>query len=249
VHPHHSEALHLVSQALRGRFSLRFVVLTTMVLFWIALLLIIFMVLLRSYYHARDRYRASRRKIYEPAIDLVLTEESDSTVMEALAPRRWGDSDIVQDVIIDSMKHLDGPPFFSLQAAAMKLGIMDRNLKALNSANKLWRGRALEALGIMRAQPAMLAIILLLPKQSRDMKLVALRALALIGDPFALPYYEREAETLPPAMLPRLASLMLEFGPASQPFIRTLINDRPEAFPPRVMKGVLGEAAFVLALK
>jgi hypothetical protein len=246
VHPHKSEALRQLSLALQGRFSLQVVVFATVILFWIVVLLIACMLGLRGYYYARARYRASRRKVYEPAIEMVLMDEPQDKVVDALAPVRWGDADIVQDVILDSMRHLEGPPLVSLQAAATKTGLMDRNLRLLHSRNKLKRGRAMEALGIMRAHPAMLAIIALLPKLPRDMKLVALRSLSLIGDPFALPYYEREAESLPPTMLPRLASLMLEFGPAAQPFIKKLIRERPEAFPRRVMKLLLGEVAFVL---
>ncbi len=238
----------MLSLALQGHFSLDMIVFTTIVLFWIVAILITYMLLLRSYYYLRARYMASRRKLYEPAIELVLLDEPQEKVLDALAPKRWGDREVILRVILDSMRHLEGPPFDSLQAACFKLGFMDRALKQLSSRNKLRRGRAMEALGIMRAHPAMLAIIMLLPKQPRDMKLVALRSLSLIRDPFALPYYEREAETLPPTMLPRLASLMLEFGPPAQPFIRTLINDRPEAFPPRVMKLLLQETAHYAAL-
>ena len=45
------------------------------------------------------------------------------------------------------------------------------------------------------------------------------------------------------AMLPRLASLMLEFGPASGPRIKELIDRHRLAFPPRVMKELLQETA------
>jgi hypothetical protein len=173
-------------------------------------------------------------------------EEPPEKVLATLAPKRWGDGDVVQTVMLDAMRHLEGPPFEALKNAAVKLGFMDRNLALLGARNKLKRGNAMEALGIMRAHEAMVAIIAMLPKQPRDMKLVALRSLALIGDPFSLTYYEREAETLPPTMLPRVASLMLEFGPQAQPFIRKLIKDRPEAFPPRVMRLLLREAAFTV---
>ena len=232
-------------RALEGHISLQFVVLTTIILFWIALILICYMLLLRLYYHLRRAYMDRRRKLYEPAIEMVLLEEPFEKILETLRPKRWGDAEVVQEVMLDSMDQLIGGPFETLQRAAFMLGIMERNLKMLRSKTKLRRGKAMEALGVMRATPAVVPILLILPKQTRDMKLVALRALARIGDAKTLPYFVRTANSLPPAMLPRLASLMLEFGAPGLPSIKAIVSQHAKAFPPRVLQLLLAEAAVV----
>ena len=243
MHFHRGSARYLVLRALEGHISFQFVVLTTIVLFWIVLLLIAYMLGLRLYYHLKQTYRARRRKLYDPAIEMVLLEEPFEKILEALRPKRWGDAEIVQEVMLDSMDQLIGSPFETLQRAAFELGIVERNLKMLKSKVKLRRGKAMEALGIMRIFPAVVPILQILPKQTKDMKLVALRALARIGDPKTLPYFVRTASALPPAMLPRLASLMLEFGAPALPAIKTLVSQNSKAFPPRVLQLLLAETA------
>jgi hypothetical protein len=242
-------ARYLLIRALEGHLTLQFVVFSTIVLFWITVILIAFMLLLRLYYHLRREYLDRRRKLYEPAIALALMEEPREKIMEALRPRRLGDMEVVENVILDSIRHLTGTPFSSLQAAAFKLGIVERNLKRMHSKNKLQAGQGMEALGIMRAPQAVVAIISLLPKLRQDMKLVALRALALVGDNKTLPYFMKSAGALPPAVLPRLASLMLEFGSVAIPYITKLVNQNPGAFPPRIMKILLAEEALAEALQ
>jgi hypothetical protein len=95
----------------------------------------------------------------------------------------------------------------------------------------------------MRAPQAVVGILDILGREPMDMKLVALRSLAAIGNPAVLPYFLKAADRLPPPMLPRLASLMLEFGAPARHWIGELINRHREAFPPRVIQEVLKETA------
>jgi hypothetical protein len=121
--------------------------------------------------------------------------------------------------------------------------LVERNLARLKSRNRLRSGTAMETLGIMRAPQAVVGIIAILDREPMDMKLVALRALAAIGNPATLPYFVKVSDRLSPAMLPRLASLMLEFGPVARPWIEELIDRHREAFPPRVIQEILIENA------
>jgi hypothetical protein len=233
----------LAGRALQGQLSLRFIVLTTVVLFWIAAVLIGYMLILRTYYHLRAKYLASRRKLYEPAVEMVLMEEPREKILEAFRPRRWLDEEPVQEVLLEAMEHLIGDSFALLQGVAVELGFVERNLKLLKSSNHFRKGNAMEALGIMKAPAAIPVLIAMMPELTQDMKLSALRALALIGDPSALPSYRSAADALPQAMLPRLASLMLEYGKAAAPYIQSLVRDHPHAFPPRVMQLLRAETA------
>ncbi|MBI3553176.1 MAG: hypothetical protein HY077_11825 [Elusimicrobia bacterium] len=243
MHYHRGSALYMAGRALKGRFNLQFIVLTTVILFWVVLVLILYMLLTRLYYHFKRRRMDARRKLYDPAVELVLTEAPLPEIIAALRPKEAGDEEVVEEVILDAMQPLTGGPFEALQAAAVELGFVERNLRALKARSRFRRSQAMETLGIMRVKPAIAAIGALLPAEALGMKLVALRALALIGDPQALPLLERTADSLPPAMLPRLASLMLEFGEPAKPFIEGLIRNHASSFTPRIMKILLKETA------
>ena len=181
--------LSLLLKATEGRISFQLVIATTIVLFWITFVLFVFTILFRIYQHLRLRYRTARRRLYDPAIEKVLMEEPLEEVIAALRPRRWGDGSVVQEVMVDNMRYLKGPPFDTLCTAAQRLGVVERNLAALKSRSKLRRGTAMDALGVMRAPQAVVGIIAILDQESMDMRLVALRALAAIGNPASLPTF------------------------------------------------------------
>jgi hypothetical protein len=95
----------------------------------------------------------------------------------------------------------------------------------------------------MRERRAIVVLLDVLEREGFDLKLVALRALARIGDPAVLPYLARAARTMPPAMMTRLASLALEFGAPGRKALTALVAERPGSFPPRVMRAILEQAA------
>jgi len=201
------------------------------------------MALFRVYHRIRLRYRASRAAVYQPAIELVLMEEPFEAVLAALRPRRFGDEDMIQEVMVDSMRHLSGAPFETLQQAARELGFIEKNVAALRSPRRHRRGRALDLLGVMRAADSVPAILSALDGELLDQKLVALRALAAIGDVSALPRFVAQAETLPPPLLPRLVSLMFEFGAPGRDAVAEIINRHPGQFPPGFIKDILMQFA------
>lgn len=224
-----------------GRFSLRLVVLATVALFWIVALLFAYMALYRLYHRLRADYRARRSLAYLPAIELVLLEEPFEKVLEALRPRRWGDASVVRELMVENMRHIEGPPFEQLNRCARDLGFIQADLRALRSPNKLRRGMALEALGVMRVREAVPDIVKILDAGAADIKLTALRALAAIGDPEALPHFLTVSDRLSPPMMVRLASLMMEFGAPAREWVRKLITRHPEAFNARTTALVLRE--------
>lgn len=236
-------AISSLLEAARGRLSLQLVIYASLVLFCVVILLSSCVLLLRAYHRLRFRYRLGRRTLYEPAIEQVLMEAPLGEILETLRPRRRGDTGIVQEVMIENMRHLKGPPFETLREAAYRLGLIERNLLALGSKNKHRRGRAMEALGVMRASQAIVGILDILSREPLDMKLVALRALSEIGNPAVLPYFLKASDELPPAMMARLAALMMEFGASGREKIQELILRHPQAFPAHVMGDLLREMA------
>ncbi len=231
--------LHVVWALTEGRFSLGFVVVASLLLLAAVILLSAYMLAFRSYHAARARYRAGRAALYRPAIEQVLMEEPLDAVVATLRPRRWGDLDIVQEVMIESMRHLEGPPFETLKQAADRLGLVEKDIAALHSPNRHRRGRAMDALGVMRPNRAVPALIAALDREPLDLKLVALRALAAIGDPAALPVFLAEADRLPPTLLPRLISLVFEFHAAGRRTATEIINNHARSFPPAAVRDIL----------
>jgi hypothetical protein len=214
-----------------------------MLLIALVAVLFLYMGAFRLYHRGRAAYRARRRKVFAPAIELVLLEEPYEKVLAALTPRYPGDLDVVQELIVEHIRFLQGAPFDTLRRCAQGLGIFSKNLERLSSRRRLVRGRAMDVLGVLKSKEAVVLLSEGIEAVPLDLKLVALRSLAAIGDPLALPAFTKAADTVPPAMLVRLVSLMMEFGPASWPWIHILLSRHRESFPPRVLAQVLKELA------
>lgn len=226
-----------------GRPSLQLVVFASVVLFWAVALLAAYMLAFRLYHGARLYWTTRRGEVYQKAVELVLLEEPLEAVVEAFRPRYPGDRAVVENELTGAMRHLRGAPFETLGAAARRLGLVDSNLARVRSRRRRQRARAAENLGLMRAPEALEPLVALVRDDAPEVKLIALRSLALIGDARALPAFVEVADRLSPAMMVRLASLMMEFGAPARPFIAQLISRHPRAFPPRVMRLLLIEAA------
>jgi hypothetical protein len=226
-----------------GRPSLGFVIVATVAMLALVIGMSAYLVIFRAYHRARREYRERRLAAFQPAIELVLMEEPYSAVLEALRPRLSGDGDIVQELITENMRHLQGPPFETLRRAAVELGFVRDNLRALRSWDRHRRGHAMERLGLLRSKEAVPGLVEALSQEDLDLKLVAMRALAAIGDPSALTRILQAAESLPPGLLPRLASVMLEFGAPGRDAVRELMNRRAGDFPSASVPLVLRELA------
>ncbi|MDE2491981.1 MAG: hypothetical protein KGM24_14130 [Elusimicrobia bacterium] len=197
------------------------------------------MALFRAYHRTRAHYRERRAALYRPGIEAALMEEPADAVCAILRPRRWGDADIVQEVMVEAMRHLEGGAFETLRQAALRLGLSERALRDLRARDRHRRGRALDRLGVLRPAEAVPAILSVLDEQPLELKLVALRALAALGDHTVLPRLVREADALPPPLLPRLISLLLEFDAPGRRAAVDLINRHPRAFPPSAVRDIL----------
>ncbi|MEK7389319.1 MAG: HEAT repeat domain-containing protein [Elusimicrobiota bacterium] len=229
--------------AIEGRPSMGVVILASIALFFLVLAMAVYLIFLRAWHRLRHDYRRSRAVLYEPAVEMVLMDEPYEKIREALRPRRRGDADIVQEVVTQAMRHLQGPPFETFRRVSLELGFLRDNLEALKSWDRHRRGHAMERLGFLRSSQAVDPLVALMDRESLEMKLVAMRALAAIGDPRALPPLVAAALQVPPGLLPRLTSMILEFGPPGREAVLELINRRPGAFPTSATRDLLRELA------
>lgn len=227
----------------QGNASLQVVVVSSVVLFAIVVCLAGYMLGFRAYHRLRREYRERRAALYRPAIELVLMEEPYQTVLAALRPRRASDSEIAQEVAIESMRHLEGAPFETLSRACGDLRWVDDDLRALRERGRRRRGRAIDALGVMRAKRAIPELVAALGREDLELRLVVLRALAAIGDPAALPALVDESDRLPRPLLPRLVSLVFEFGSEGRAAAAEIVNRHPRDFPPGAVKDILTQFA------
>lgn len=226
-----------------GRLSILLIIYMSIVFFWAVVALFLYIGLFKAYHRLRRSYRERRKDLFRRGIELTLMEEPYEQVREAFRPRRIGDLDIAQEVLVDSVRHLTGTPRDTLCRTAFELGFVEHNLRRLKARNRHRRGRAMEALGVLKCPQAIVAILSILDKESLDLKIVALRSLAAIGDPAALPYFLKAADRLPSTLIPRLASLMLEFGPRSHPYVQQLVNKHGDEFPSLLFEELLKELA------
>lgn len=190
---------------------------------------------------ARAARRNSRRKAYEDALSSALAGGGElSAALEARFP---GEEGLVDEALLSVLRKTEGAGAGLLREAAARRGLVERKLRELSSPRRQERARAMQALGLLKAKQAVAPMLTAFEGEPLELKLVALKALADIGDPGAVAYYVSAAYMLPRYMVVPLASLLLRLGPPGRRGVQTLIARFPSSFPPRVMMEVLREAA------
>ena len=126
-----------------------------------------------------------------------------------------------------------------------RLGLVDKYIDRLRNARR-WRDRAFAAellgrVGNARAVPVLLETVRSTRTEDADVREIALRALARIADPRAVPPLAQAFSAAPVWLAPRLADILSRHGdPAIEPMIAIL--RRPESSPSRAWAAsVLGE--------
>lgn len=212
-------------------------------LFAVVAVLSVCALLFNVYDRFRAQYRCGRAAFAEEALRRGPADATGEELARVLRPRRPGDAAIMEEALLKSMRLPRGPVFERLRLAAVSLGLVERNLRRLRSRRPHERGRAMRALGILRVPEAVPALCAVLDGERLDLKLIALRALAEIGDPAAIPYLIAAAYQLPRAMIVGLGALLMEFGPPGRRGIQTLVARFPSSFPPQVMMDLLRQVA------
>lgn len=196
-----------------------------------------------AFARARARYRDSRRRAYEDALRGALGGTDPEALAAALAPRLPGDAVVVEESLLAVLRGLRGPQGERLREAALRLGLYERHLRALRSPGRPERVRAMRALGVLRAKQAVAPLLAGFEAESLELKRLALKTLADIGDPAAVPHFVAAAYALPRVEVVPLAAMLLRFGPPGRRGVQTLVARFPASFPPRVMMEVLRQAA------
>lgn len=201
------------------------------------------MLLASAVHGAGARARRARRKAYEEGVQAALGKAEPEALAAALRQRLAGDGDVVEEALFSVMRRSEGPRLERLREAALRLGLFERSLKALRSPRRAERVAAMQALGTLRAKQAVVPILSSFEAEGLDVRLVALKALADIGDPAAVPQFVAAAYTLPRVMVVRLAAMLPRFGPPGRRGVQVLVARFPASFPPRVMMDLLRQAA------
>ncbi len=190
---------------------------------------------------ARAARRSGRRKVYEDALSAALAGGGElSAALEARSP---SDEGLVDDALLAVLRRTEGAGAGLLREAAARRGLVERKLRGLASTRREERVRAMQALGLLRAKQAVAPMLSSFDGEPLEVKLVALKALADIGDPASVAHFVSAAYVLPRYMVVALASLLLRQGPPGRRGVQTLIARFPASFPPRVMMEVLRAAA------
>lgn len=190
---------------------------------------------------ARATRRSARRKVYEDAVSAALGGAGElAAALETLGP---ADEELVDEALLGVLRRTEGAGSGLLREAAVGRGLVERKLKDLSSPRRQERARAMQALGLLKAKKAVAPILTAFEGEPLEVKLVALKALADIGDPGSVAYFVSAAYVLPRYMVVPLASLLLRLGPSGRRGVQTLIARFPASFPPRVMMDVLRQAA------
>jgi hypothetical protein len=198
---------------------------------------------LNALQRVRARSRRARRKRYEDAVTGALADPAPEALAAALEPRRGVAAEVVEEALLAVLRDARAPEAQRLREAALRGGLYERNLRALRSPERGERVRAMQALGALRARQAVAPILTSFESEDMDVKLVALKALADIGDPGAVPYFVSAAYFLPRVMVVPLAAMLPRFGPPGRRGVQTLVARFPASFPPRVMMDLLRQAA------
>ena len=197
----------------------------------------------RAIQRAGALYHGSRRKLYEDAVTEALDCSGPSALAAALQLRLPGDAAAIEEALLAVIRGSRGPRFERLREAALRLGLFERNLRALRSPDRRERVRAMGALGDVRAKQAVTQILSTFESEDLNVKLVALKTLMDIGDPAAVSYFIAAAYLIPRVMVVPLAGMLPRLGPPGRRGVQTLVARFPASFPPRVLIELLRQAA------
>jgi len=216
--------------------------------------------LLYSVYLARvERSLARRKGMYRDVVAGLATRERSLLEPELRQLRTLRDFDAIEALLEEQARSLAERPDWLVDAYD-RLGLVDKYIERLGSARK-WRERAFAAellgrVGNAKAVPALLETVQATRSEDADVREIALRALARIGDPRAIgPLIEalKHAESW---LAPRIADILVRHGDGViEPMLAFLRE--PERHPARSWAAnILGELkaqrafpTLVLALK
>lgn len=196
--------------------------------------------------------RLERRKgMYRELVADLATGERWVLDLELHRPEILRDLDAFEAALEEQARRDTSRPAWLLEAYD-RLGLIDKYVEQLRNAHR-WRDRALAAellgrVGNAKAVPALLETIQATRTEDGDVRDIALRALARIGDPASVAPLTETLETADSWLAPHVADILTRHGEASIAPLLSVLERRTPARARAWAANVLGELRAPVAL-
>jgi HEAT repeat protein len=162
----------------------------------------------------RGREQRRRRRI-----ELDWRERIDGLILEgaALPPARRRDRPVLLDLLLRYLALVRGPEAQRITAYLENEGYVVRAVEGLRSRNRWTRATSAVRLGRMRSDAGVAALVDLMADESPDVRMVAARSLAAIGDPAAIGALTAALSDPSRWTATTVAADLVEMGPAAVP--------------------------------
>jgi HEAT repeat protein len=200
---------------------------------------------LYSVYLDRVEHRLARRKgLYRDLVAELATRERALLEPTINQIRALYDLDAFEAVLEEQARTATGRPSWLLEVYD-QLGLVDKYLDKLKYARK-WRDRAFAAellgrVGSAKVVPALLATVEATQTEDSDVREIALRALARIGDPGAVVPLVAALRSADAWLAPRIADILARHGEAAVDPLLAVLADSGPTSPRAWAANVLGE--------
>lgn len=204
--------------------SLSFILKASLFLFFFILALLFFLLAFKAASRLKARWLGWRRKLRRQTVHR-LAEGIPGNYAELLAPRLWGDAQVVEELLIEVISKFKGKIRQEAVQLAEELDLVKRRLRQLRG--RLSRDRIaylIERLGLLRSSQATGELIPYLDHPGPEIPFVAARSLSRIADPAALVPLSKLFESLPANEVARYTTLLVPFGPAAAPCLLQILR-------------------------
>src|SRR4051812_42578296 len=197
-----------------------------------------------TYLDRVERRLAARKGLYRELVSELATR--DRALLEPTIHQMSTlyDLDALEAVLEEQARGATGRPEWLLEVYD-ELGLVDKYIEKLRSARK-WRDRAFAAellgrVGGAKAVPALLETVQATRTEDADVREIALRALARIGDPLAVGPLIIALGTAESWLAPRIADILARHGELVIAPLMTVLSDSPHPTARAWAANVLGE--------
>src|SRR5919112_3214661 len=210
----------------------------------IVLLSILAWLLYSAYLDRVERRLATRKGLYRELVSELATR--DRALLEPTIHQMSTlyDLDALEAVLEEQARHATGRPAWLLEVYD-QMGLVDKYIEKLRNSRK-WRDRAFAAellgrVGSAKAVPALLETVQATQTEDADVREIALRALARIADPHAVPPLISALTNADAWLAPRIADILSRHGDVVVDPLLALLNDSDRQAARAWAANVLGE--------
>ncbi|MDF3052820.1 MAG: lyase domain protein repeat-containing protein [Geminicoccaceae bacterium] len=191
------------------------VLITAGVMLAAGLLAILAWFIYSSYLNRVERRLADRKGLYRELVEELATRDRALLSPTIHQMSTLYDLDALEAVLEEQARTATGQPGWLLEVYD-QLGLVDKYIEKLRTARK-WRDRAFAAellgrVGNAKAVPALLETVKATQTEDADVREIALRALARIGDPQAVETLVTALASAEPWLAPRIADILARHG-------------------------------------